>query len=60
MSREDRIVSKLQGSYDFLEFVNDNYPHVISEWKSRIAGVDETPADTSDHLEDQSKCSKIF
>jgi len=44
MSREDRIISKLEGAYDFIEYVNDNYPHVLIEWKDKIAGVDETPA----------------
>ena len=41
MSRDDRIVSKLE----FIEYVYENYPKILTEWKNKIAGVDETPAD---------------
>ena len=42
-SREDRIISKLE----FIEYVCENYPQILIEWKS-YAGVDETPADATD------------
>jgi hypothetical protein len=40
MSREDRIFSKLE----FIEYVYQKYPNILTEWKNKIAGVDETPA----------------
>jgi hypothetical protein len=54
MSREDRIVSKLEGAYDFIEYVNDNFPHVLIEWKNRVgAGVNApvTASETKDRLQ---------
>jgi hypothetical protein len=47
VSREERIVSKLEGAYDFLEFVNDNYPDVISEWKNK-SGLGNPNPNTTD------------
>jgi len=41
MSREDRIFSKLE----FIEYVYQKYPNILTEWKNKNAGVDETPAD---------------
>jgi hypothetical protein len=45
--REDRIISKLEGAYDFIEFVNDNYPNVLSEWKNKNAVVTSHSSRTS-------------
>ena len=44
MSREDRIISKLE----FVEYIVQNYPNILTEWKNKSAGVDETPADDAD------------
>ena len=41
MSRDERIKSKL----DFLEYVYQNYPQVLREYKNKIAGAYEAPAD---------------
>ncbi len=43
MSLDERIISKLEGAYD--EYVNDNFPHVLIEWKNKTAGAYEAPAD---------------
>jgi hypothetical protein len=45
MSREDRIVSKLEGACSLIEFLNREYPDVLTIWKNKNAGAYEAPAD---------------
>lgn len=42
VSREERIISKLQGAYDFIEYVNDKYPNVLDAWNSS-RGLNQSP-----------------
>jgi hypothetical protein len=34
MSREDRIVSKLEGACDLMEFLHTQYPDILKEWSN--------------------------
>ena len=47
MSREERIISKLEGTYDFIEFVNDNYRHILDEWNNS-RGLNQSPTADAD------------
>jgi hypothetical protein len=47
MSREQRIISKLEGTYDFIEFVNNNYRHILDEWNNS-RGLSKSPTADAD------------
>jgi hypothetical protein len=39
MSREERIISKLEGACSLIEFLNLEYPDVLNKWKNKSAGL---------------------
>lgn len=45
MSATEKLISIVYEHKELLGFLNDKHRSILDEWKNKIAGVDETPAD---------------
>lgn len=55
----DKIASKLEEHYDILDFLNNNYPSILKEWKSGIGpGTTEPNTNSTDDADTNSSFDK--
>lgn len=39
MSKTEKIVSKLESHYSILEFLRENHPQILEQWKNKESAV---------------------